>query len=292
MCKMNFIGIGVMAASLAALPGQAAMRQYSASPDTSNWTLDRTTRLSCQLNHEVPYYGDAVFRVQASKDKALNFNLDMVVRPDGYDIAGLVSVPPKWHPGEASRELASMQLLKQFDGELDNKTAWLMLSELDKGNQPTFYYQDWQNVADKIAVSLSSVNFRQAYWAFLQCRDELLPYSFEDIAFTVMNYKSNSSELTKASKKRLAQIGDYLKYDPSIESITISAYADSYGGRDKNLQLTRKRALAIKEYMIATGVPKDKVQTEGFGEKRHVATNDTILGRAKNRRVVIQLAKP
>lgn len=270
----------------------AAMRSYEATPDNATWLLAKNSRLMCQLNHKIPYYGDALFASSASKNKAVNFNLDMMVRPQHYAVAGLKAVPPKWQPGKASRDLASMKLLKQFDGELGNKTAWLMLSELEKGNQPTFYYQDWQNKADKIAVGLSSINFKQAYWQFLQCRDQLLPYSFEDIAFTVMNYKKNSSDLTRSSKKRLQQIGEYLKHDESIESVTIAAYTDSYGGRWNNLDLSRRRAKAIADYIKELGVDERKLITAGFGEKRHVAPNETVIGREKNRRVIIQIAKP
>lgn len=267
------------------------MRQYTATADNSQWEMVTTSRLECKLNHEVPYYGEAIFGASASKNKNLTFNLDMVVRPDNYAIAGLKAVPPTWRAGLPARDLANMKLLKKFDGELGNKTSWEMLTELEKGYQPTFYYQDWQNNADKIAVGLSSVNFKQAYWAFLQCRDNLLPYSFEDISFTVMNYQPNTSKLTRSSKQRLNKIAEYLKHDPSITAISIASYTDSYGGRWNNLELSKKRAAAIKEYMVSLGIDESKVETEGFGEKRHVATNDNILGRDKNRRLVIQISK-
>jgi sodium-type flagellar protein MotY len=270
----------------------SAMRQYSADTETSQWNVDKSTRLSCMLNHEVPFYGEAKFSTFASKNKELTFNLDMVVRPESYDFAGLQSVPPIWRAGQPVRDISKMKLLKKFDGELSNKVAWEMLTELEKGYYPTFHYKDWQNSTDQISVALSSINFKQAYWAFLQCRDNLLAYSFEDIAFTVMNYKKNSSELTKSSRKRLEMIGEYLKNDEKINSIYISAYTDSFGGRWPNMEMSRKRAKAIKDYMASMGVPAEKIRTEGFGEKRHVEPNDNPIGRAKNRRVVIQIAKP
>ncbi len=288
--KLLFISLSISAV-LYSTHSQAAMRQYTATQDNSNWEVVKTTRLQCQLNHEVPYYGEAIFKASASKNKNLTFNLDMVVRPDNYAIAGLKAVPPKWRAGLPARDIANMKLLKKFDGELGNKTAWEMLSELEKGYYPTFYYQDWQNSADKIAVGISSVNFKQAYWAFLQCRDELLPYSFEDISFTVMNYQSNSSKLTKSSQQRLDKIAEYLKNDASIESISIDSYTDSYGGRWNNLDLSRKRAKTIKDYMVSLGVDEAKVQTTGLGEKRFVDNNDNILGRDKNRRLIIQIEK-
>lgn len=288
--KLLFISLSISAV-LYSTHSQAAMRQYTATQDNSNWEVVKTTRLQCQLNHEVPYYGEAIFKASASKNKNLTFNLDMVVRPDNYAIAGLKAVPPSWRAGLPARDIANMKLLKKFDGELGNKTAWEMLSELEKGYYPTFYYQDWQNSADKIAVGISSVNFKQAYWAFLQCRDELLPYGFEDISFTVMNYQSNSSKLTKSSQQRLDKIAEYLKNDASIESISIDSYTDSYGGRWNNLDLSRKRAKTIKDYMVSLGVDEAKVQTTGLGEKRFVDNNDNILGRDKNRRLIIQIEK-
>ena len=288
--KLLFISLSISAV-LYSTHSQAAMRQYTATQDNSNWEVVKTTRLQCQLNHEVPYYGEAIFKASASKNKNLTFNLDMVVRPDNYAIAGLKAVPPTWRAGLPARDIANMKLLKKFDGELGNKTAWEMLTELEKGYYPTFYYQDWQNSADKIAVGISSVNFKQAYWAFLQCRDELLPYSFEDISFTVMHYQSNSSKLTKSSQQRLDKIAEYLKNDASIESISIDSYTDSYGGRWNNLDLSRKRAKTIKDYMVSLGVDEAKVQTTGLGEKRFVDNNDNILSRDKNRRLIIQIEK-
>ncbi|MBB1295114.1 OmpA family protein [Pseudoalteromonas sp. SR44-5] len=288
--SMLFISLSIATACLSDT-ASAAMRQYTATADNSQWEVVKTTRLQCQLNHEVPYYGEAIFSATASKNKDLLFNLDMVVRPDNYSIAGLKAVPPIWRAGLPARDIADMKLLRKFDGELGNKTAWEMLTELEKGYQPTFYYQDWQNSADKIAVGLSNINFKQAYWAFLQCRDELLPYSFEDISFTIMNYQPNTSKLTKSSKQRLDKIAEYLKYDTTIAAISIDSYTDSYGGRWNNLELSKKRAQAIKEYMVSLGIDETKVETQGFGEKRHVATNDNILGRDKNRRLVIQIEK-
>ncbi|CAM4326521.1 flagellar protein MotY [Pseudoalteromonas ostreae] len=288
--SMLFISLSIATACLSDT-ASAAIRQYTATADNSQWQVVTTTRLQCQLNHEVPYYGEAIFSATASKNKDLLFNLDMVVRPDNYSIAGLKAVPPIWRAGLPARDIADMKLLRKFDGELGNKTAWEMLTELEKGYQPTFYYQDWQNSADKIAVGLSNINFKQAYWAFLQCRDELLPYSFEDISFTVMNYQPNTSKLTKSSQQRLDKIAEYLKYDTTIAAISIDSYTDSYGGRWNNLELSKKRAQAIKEYMVSLGVDETKVETQGFGEKRHVATNDNILGRDKNRRLVIQIEK-
>ena len=92
-----------------------------------------------------------------------------------------------------------------------------------------------------------------------------------------MRYESNSSELTRDSKKRLEKIGLYLENDPNIDSVVSNAFFDSYGGRYINQQLSEKRADAIKSYMTEKGIAAEKIVTQGFGEKRHVATNNTLI---------------
>ena len=119
----------------------------------------------------------------------------------------------------------------------------------------------------------------------------LLRFTFEDIAMTVLNYQSNSDELTRESKARLAQIAEYLKHDKAVASVNIDTYTDSYGGRWINEELSRKRAATLKAFFVSAGIDEKLVKTEGFGEKRHVAPNDTPRGRGVNRRAVIQLAR-
>jgi outer membrane protein OmpA-like peptidoglycan-associated protein len=286
------ITILVSASLLMSASAQGAMRSYSAPLEKSHWQVDKTTKISCRLSHEIPRFGTAIFASSASKSKPVNFVLDALVQPENYAMASVTSVPPSWRGGEAATPLINMKLLKQFDSELTNQSAWLLLAELEKGNRPTFHYQDWQNKHDTLNIALNSVNFKNAYDSFLACRDAMLPFAFEDISYTVMRYESNSSELTKESKKRLEQIGQYIQADPNIESVVISAYTDSYGGRYNNQVLSEKRAEAISNFMKEKGLSDARIITEGFGERRHVATNNTVIGRGKNRRVVIQIEKP
>lgn len=283
------VSAGLMVSLAVAAPSQ--WRQYSATIEQSSWQLSANTPLLCQLEHPIPNFGKAVFSSVAGKDLNLDFQLQMLRLPDSYGLAEVLSVPPQWRPGEKPKTLASMRLLKQFDGDLPKKTAWTLLTELEQGFSPTFYYSDWYSPYDKVTAALNPVQFPTQYQAFSHCIAGLLPYSFEDIAFTILSYESGD-QLTRESRRRLSQIAEYLKYDQDIEAIELQGYSDSFGGRWMNEQLSVQRAQKIKDFLIAAGVAEDKVQIEGFGERRHVAPNDTPLGRAVNRRVVLQMAKP
>ena len=270
---------------------KAGIRQYSANISNSQWQLADKSRLQCTLSHQIPHYGQARFSAKASRKLNMEFELDMMLLPDSYSLAEVRSESPNWQPGNGGRVLADMKLYKQFNPSLPKKVAWTMLSELEQGMSPTFYYNDWYSEQDEISVGLSTARFKSAYRNFVACVGNLLNYSFDDISYTVLNYQSNSDKFTKASQRRINMIREYLSLDPKLELVLVDAYSDSYGGRWSNLKLSERRAAKIRDYFVKNGIAASRIEAKGYGEKRHIASNDTILGRDKNRRVVIQMQK-
>lgn len=285
-CKLSFLLCVMFTASAG-----AAMRQYAATVETSSWEVESASRLECSLNHNLPGYGEALFTSKASKQLNMEFELDMHLLPSNFGMAAVYSVPPKWMPGVAPKTIAEMTIRKQYNGDLPQDAAWTMLSELEKGFWPTIYYKDWYNKYDDVSVALNASNFAPVYREFVSCVSNLLPYNFEDIAYTVLSYQKNSTELSKYSQKRLTMIGEYLKEDNNLELILLDGYTDSYGGRWNNEQLSIRRANEVKTYLSTLGVPEDRIQITGHGEKRHIASNDTRESRAQNRRVIVRLSK-
>src|SRR5688572_4004746 len=75
----------------------------------------------------------------------------------------------------------------------------------------------------------------------------------------------------------------------NLEVIIAVGHTDSVGGDAYNQKLSIKRSDAVKNYLVSKGVEKNRVYTEGKGEKQPVADNKTTEGRAKNRRVEIEV---
>jgi len=75
----------------------------------------------------------------------------------------------------------------------------------------------------------------------------------------------------------------------ALEVIIAVGHTDSVGTDAYNQKLSVKRAEAIKAYLVSKGVEKNRIYTEGKGEKQPVADNKTTEGRAKNRRVEIEV---
>jgi outer membrane protein OmpA-like peptidoglycan-associated protein len=232
-----------------------------------------------------------MFSSFASKQLNMEFELDMLLLPKSYGVAAVYSVPPRWMPGQVPRTIADMSTRKQYNGDLPEQAAWTMLTELEKGFWPTIYYQDWYNQYDRVAVGLNASNFATPYKRFAQCVANLLPYNIQDIAYTVLTYHFNNTNLTKYSQKRLAMIAEYLKEDTDLELVLLDGYTDSFGGRSINKEISIRRASEIKAFFSSMGVLPERIEVTGHGERRHVSPNTNESTRAKNRRVVIRMSK-
>ncbi len=77
--------------------------------------------------------------------------------------------------------------------------------------------------------------------------------------------------------------------DVNLEVIIAVGHTDSIGSDAYNQRLSVRRAEAVKAYLVTKGIERNRVYTEGKGEKQPVADNRTAEGRAKNRRVEIEV---
>jgi len=75
----------------------------------------------------------------------------------------------------------------------------------------------------------------------------------------------------------------------NLEVIIAVGHTDSVGSDTYNQKLSVRRAESVKAYLVSKGIEKNRVYTEGKGEKQPVADNKTSEGRAKNRRVEIEV---
>lgn len=269
----------------------AGVRQYAAPLSHSDWNVTRNSPLVCQLEHAIPRFGTAVFTDKAGSSQQLNMTLEMLRRPRTQGTAQLLAVPPSYKAGRPAIMMAEVNVHDGFDAMLDEHLSWAVLTELEQGNNPTFYYQDGYTARSEVEVALNSANFRSTLNEFVDCVGGLLPYGYDDVAINVLNYKLNSDELELESLKRLRKIVDYVRHDDAIVKIEIDAFSDSYGGRWLNFELSKKRAAAVERFMTEQGVNASLVETAGYGERRHVASNNTPIGRHKNRRVVVRLTR-
>jgi OOP family OmpA-OmpF porin len=98
----------------------------------------------------------------------------------------------------------------------------------------------------------------------------------------------NKADLKPEAKSKLDDLVSKTK-EINLEVIIAVGHTDSIGGDAYNDKLSVKRAESIKTYLTSKGVEANRVYTEGKGKKQPVADNKTAEGRAKNRRVEIEV---
>jgi len=109
-------------------------------------------------------------------------------------------------------------------------------------------------------------------------------------SLTKVEFRTGSTQLTSGSKNRLNEAVDTMKNYEGY-SYRIQGHTDSQGKESSNLELSIKRAEAVKAYLVSKGIDENILAAEGFGSSQPIATNDTKEGREKNRRVVFEIIK-
>jgi OOP family OmpA-OmpF porin len=98
----------------------------------------------------------------------------------------------------------------------------------------------------------------------------------------------DKSVLKPGGKAKLDEIVGLLP-GIDLEVIVAVGHTDSIGTEAYNQKLSERRANAVKAYLVSKGVDAGRVYTEGKGELQPVADNQTREGRAKNRRVEVEV---
>lgn len=99
-------------------------------------------------------------------------------------------------------------------------------------------------------------------------------------------FAPNQSEPTTAAVRKLYPLVTILKDQPQ-RSIRIDGYTDSSGTESYNLDLSQRRADAVRDFLIENGISPRRITARGYGEGDPVASNATLAGRRENRRVEV-----
>ncbi|MFK7860483.1 MAG: OmpA family protein [Granulosicoccus sp.] len=110
--------------------------------------------------------------------------------------------------------------------------------------------------------------------------------SLAAIDTSLLAFQPGSTSLTPESDNALVQLLTLLKEHPESR-IRIEGHTDNTGPDTVNLRVSRERAGAVANYLMARGIPSDQLIVTGYGSTQPVADNETDSGRARNRRIEI-----
>jgi len=102
-----------------------------------------------------------------------------------------------------------------------------------------------------------------------------------------VHFKSGSTEITGADAIALNSLADQVRKLPALVG-EIGGHTDSQGAEAFNVELSRQRALAARDYIASRGINVTQLAIAGYGESQPIADNTTAEGRQQNRRVVMR----
>jgi outer membrane protein OmpA-like peptidoglycan-associated protein len=112
---------------------------------------------------------------------------------------------------------------------------------------------------------------------------ESILVNLPDVTFAV-----DSTEVSPGFRASLDQVAQSMtRYPNSL--IDVLGHTDSTGADSYNLDLSRRRAEAVSNYLVSRGVSRARIETTGYGEQYPIADNSTPEGRAQNRRVEVRI---
>lgn len=100
-------------------------------------------------------------------------------------------------------------------------------------------------------------------------------------------FASGKAELLPQAEAKLSQVATALTQQDRDAKMVVEGYTDSQGSDEFNLDLSTRRAEAVRKYLSEHGVAEDRISARGMGEGQPIANNETAEGRANNRRVEI-----
>lgn len=106
-----------------------------------------------------------------------------------------------------------------------------------------------------------------------------------------IHFETDSATIKGDSSGILTELADALARNPGIKKVEIQGHTDNTGSAEHNMDLSQRRAAAVREWLVAHGVDGGRLEAKGYGQTRPLAPNVTERNRARNRRVQFQITE-
>jgi outer membrane protein OmpA-like peptidoglycan-associated protein len=107
-----------------------------------------------------------------------------------------------------------------------------------------------------------------------------------------ITFLPNTGDLDPASTPVLSALRSLLEAHPEIERVRIEGHTDDQGSFEGNLIVSKKRAKAVVDWLVAHGIAPERLQSQGYGSAKPIAPNTTPEGREENRRIELHIVSP
>ena len=264
----------------ASLPAMALTFQTRL--ESIEWKVEGD-QFECRLIQPISGFGSGEFVRRAGEQATFRLRSSSGVL--GAGSATLLAAAAPWQPGRGDINLGRVSLARS--GVLftsSQSQASRLINGLLDGRSTVL-----RNGTGEVRVL--PVSFGKAFDDYQACAGKLLAMNYDQVRHTQVGFPGGGIELDDNARARLDIVLDFMKADPTVNHVELDGHSDNSGNRLTNRDLSRRRALAVLEYLKAHGVREEQVIVRFHGERYPLARNTTPANRARNRRVNIQLEK-
>lgn len=245
-------------------------------------------KFECRLIQPISQFGVGEFVRRAGERPTFRLKAHERWLADGNAV--LLAAAAPWRPGVSDISLGQVRVASGAQAvNTSQEQGTRLIKAMLEGRSPVIKHRGPSGEA--LEVRLLPVRFNQAYEEYTACTANLLPVNFDQIRHTEVGFPGGGYELDAAAKARLDIVLDYLQEDPSVSAIQLDGHSDNSGNRLENRDLSRRRALAVSEYLQAHGFAEERIVLRFHGESYPKVANTNAQARAKNRRVSILLKR-
>lgn len=269
----------------ASLPAMALTFQTRL--ESIEWKVEGD-QFECRLTQPVTDFGSGEFVRRAGEQATFRLKANNPMLAGGS--ATLLAAAAPWQPGRGDINLGSVRL---GSGDVLFNSSQLqagrLIGGLMDGRSPLVrHYARDGRVSE---VRLLPVRFSKAYADYQSCVAKLLPMNYDQVKQAQVGFPGGGIELDAQAKARLQVMLAFMKADPTVNHIEVDGHSDNSGNRLTNRDLSRRRALAVMDYLKANGIAESQITLRFHGERYPLAPNTNTANRAKNRRVNVQLER-
>jgi len=281
--RQRYLALFIVFASLpaGALTFQTRMESIA-------WTVEGDA-FECRLTQPIDGFGSGEFVRRAGEQPV--FRLRSQTNALGAGGATLLAAAAPWQPGRGDINLGNVRMART--GVLFNSSqgqASRLINGLLDGRSAVVRNYTGEG-GRAMEVRVLPVSFAKAYSDYQACASKLLPMNYDQVRQTQVGFPGGGIVLDQAAKARLDVLLEYMKADPSVNQVALDGHSDNSGNRLTNRDVSRRRALAVADYLMAHGVPESQITVRFHGERYPLAKNNNAGNRARNRRVNIELER-
>ncbi|MHB9799651.1 MotY family protein [Pseudomonas sp. MT3] len=255
--------------------------------ESAEWTV-AGDQFECRLSQNVAGFGLGEFVWRAGEQPT--FRLKPQQDWLGRGAATLLAAAPPWRPGQGEVNLGAVQVgAGDVPFNSTQQQAGRLLGGLLEGRTPEVRHRTRDG--ERLLVRLLPTRFAAGYAQFQDCSAKMLPVNFDQVRQSQIGFPDGGTGLDALGRAKLDIILQYMKADPSVNRIELDGHSDNSGNRLANRDTSRRRAVAVMDYLKANGVPESQITLRFYGERYPLVKNNSEANRARNRRVTVNLSR-